>query len=190
MAGVGPRLTGFLALSAWICLSLFYLFLAWPHAEPTTSWWTPTIVEADPAHSASTTAKPVPPPLIRTNVTRRYDFTIRRTEQHLDGTVRNALLINGQFPGPVIEADYGDVISVTVHNDIDGPPEGTAMHWHGMLQTDTPWFDGVTGVTQCPIAPGASLTYVFLADQFGPSWYHAHHSAQYGAGVFGCESER
>jgi hypothetical protein len=28
----------------------------------------------------------------------------------------------------------GDTIQVTVHNQITGPEEGTALHWHGILQ--------------------------------------------------------
>ena len=55
------------------------------------------------------------------------------------------ILVNGQFPGPMIEANWGDMISVTVTNDIqdavqDGvkvDAEGTAMHWHGLLQKGT-----------------------------------------------------
>lgn len=33
-------------------------------------------------------------------------------------------------------ADYfrGDTIQVTVHNAITAPEEGTALHWHGILQ--------------------------------------------------------
>jgi FtsP/CotA-like multicopper oxidase with cupredoxin domain len=48
--------------------------------------------------------------------------------------------------------------------------EGTALHWHGLLQTETPWFDGVPAVSQSPIAPGKSLVYKFRADLFGTSW--------------------
>jgi len=33
----------------------------------------------------------------------------------------------------------GDTIQVTVHNQIDGPPEGTALHWHGLLQKNSQW---------------------------------------------------
>jgi hypothetical protein len=40
-------------------------------------------------------------------------------------------------------------------------------------------------VSQCPIAPGKSLTYTFQADQYGTSWYHSHYSAQYSDGIFG-----
>lgn len=59
------------------------------------------------------------------------------------------------------------------------------MHWHGLLQKQTPWFDGVPAVGQCPIAPGSTFTYQFQADLYGTSWYHSHYSAQYSAGIFG-----
>ena len=98
---------------------------------------------------------------------------------------RSAILINGAFPGPPIEANWGDTITVNVCNQITGPEEGTALHWHGILQKTTPWFDGVPAVQQCPIAPGKCLTYSFLADLYGTSWYHSHYSAQYAAGIVG-----
>lgn len=41
------------------------------------------------------------------------------------------------------------------------------------------WMDGVPGVQQCPIPPGGSFTYSFIADLYGTSWYHSHYSAQY-----------
>ena len=72
-----------------------------------------------------------------------------------------------------------------MHNGITGPEEGTALHWHGLLQTDSPWEDGVPAVQQCPIAPGKSLRYTFKADLYGTSWYHSHYSAQYAGGLFG-----
>ncbi len=40
-------------------------------------------------------------------------------------------------------------------------------------------------VSQCPIAPGKSLTYQFIADLYGTSWYHSHYSAQYAGGIIG-----
>lgn len=74
---------------------------------------------------------------------------------------------------------------VTVTNNITGPEEGTSLHWHGLLQKETPWMDGVPSISQCPIAPGASFTYKFRADVFGTGWYHSHYSAQYLDGAFG-----
>lgn len=41
------------------------------------------------------------------------------------------------------------------------------------------------GVTQCPIAPGQTLTYKFKATQYGTSWYHSHLSLQNGLGLVG-----
>lgn len=116
---------------------------------------------------------------------RFYDLTIARGTIAPDGYEKDALLINGQFPGPTIEANWGDIITVTVNNAITDPEEGTALHWHGLLQTGTPWEDGVPAVSQCPIAPGKSLTYRFKADLYGTSWYHSHYSAQYAGGVIG-----
>jgi FtsP/CotA-like multicopper oxidase with cupredoxin domain len=61
-------------------------------------------------------------------------------------------------------------IEVNVMNNLTD--EGTALHWHGILQTGTPWFDGVPSVSQCPIPPGGTLVYRFRADLYGTSWYH------------------
>jgi len=34
-----------------------------------------------------------------------------------------------------------------------------------MFQIGTPWFDGVEGVTQCPILPGEVFIYQFVVDR-------------------------
>jgi FtsP/CotA-like multicopper oxidase with cupredoxin domain len=52
------------------------------------------------------------------------------------------------------------------------------MHWHGFLQTGTNQMDGVPGVTQCPIAPNATMTYTFRAELYGTAWYHTHYSGK------------
>ncbi|ROW13630.1 hypothetical protein VPNG_04504 [Cytospora leucostoma] len=124
-----------------------------------------------------------------TGIIRTYDFTISRGMIAPDGYEMAVLLVNGAFPGPAIEANWGDTIQVTVNNNITkdahGDEEGTALHWHGFLQTATAWEDGVPGVHQCPIAPGKSYTYQFKAELYGTSWYHSHYSAQYTGGVLG-----
>jgi len=120
-----------------------------------------------------------------TGVIRKYDFTVQRGKAAPDGYLRDVILVNGQFPGPLIEANWGDTIQVTVHNKIVGPEEGTALHWHGILQKTSQWFDGVPGVQQCPIPPNGTFTYTFLADLYGTSWWHSHYSAQYNAGILG-----
>lgn len=118
-----------------------------------------------------------------TGVTRHYDFTIAQQDVSPDGVTRPGMVVNGAFPGPTIEANWGDWIEVVVHNNL--PHEGTALHWHGLLQKETPWFDGVPSVGQCPIAPGSSFTYRFRADLYGSSFWHSHYSAQYADGIFG-----
>ena len=120
-----------------------------------------------------------------TGVIRHYHFVIARGNLAPDGVNKSCMLINGQFPGPMIEANWGDTIQVTVENKITGPEEGTSLHWHGLLQKETPWYDGVPSVQQCPIAPGKSFTYSFKADTYGTSWYHSHYSAQYADGLAG-----
>ncbi|GAM85433.1 hypothetical protein ANO11243_034400 [Dothideomycetidae sp. 11243] len=118
-----------------------------------------------------------------TGVTRFYNFVISNQTIAPDGVQIPGLVINGQYPGPLIEANWGDWISVTVTNKL--PNEGTSLHWHGFLQKGTPYYDGVPGVTQCPIAPGSTFTYTFRADLYGTSWYHSHFSAQYAGGLAG-----
>ena len=116
-------------------------------------------------------------------MTRRYDWTITNTTMCPDGVEKAMLVVNGQFPGPAIEANWGDWIEVRVTNGL--VTEGTALHWHGFLQTGTPYYDGVPGVSQCPIAPGKSFTYRFRAELYGTSWWHGHYSAQYIDGMVG-----
>lgn len=104
-----------------------------------------------------------------TGATRSYDFTVAECDIRPDGVeTKKAVCVNGQFPGPLIEANYGDIIRVKVTNKLRD--EGTSMHWHGFLQTGANQMDGVPGVTQCPIAPGDTMTYEFRAELYGSAW--------------------
>ena len=62
---------------------------------------------------------------------------------------------------------------------------GTSIHWHGIRQYNSCLMDGVNGITECPIAPTKQKVYQFRATQYGTSWYHSHHSSQYGEGMVG-----
>ena len=55
------------------------------------------------------------------------------------------LVINGQFPGPLIRVNQGDRLLINVTNQI---ANATTMHWHGLYQNGTNWMDGTTGITQ------------------------------------------
>lgn len=50
---------------------------------------------------------------------------------------------------------------------------------------NTPWSDGVPGVTQRQILPGGSFIYKWTATQYGEYWYHAHHKGQLDDGQYG-----
>lgn len=93
------------------------------------------------------------------------------------------MLINDQYPGPTLRANWGDTVVVNVKNNLR--LNGTSIHWHGLRQLGTNIQDGANGVTECPLPPGTSKTYTFRLTQYGTSWYHSHFSAQYGNGVFG-----
>ncbi|KIW01054.1 uncharacterized protein PV09_07568 [Verruconis gallopava] len=100
-----------------------------------------------------------------------------------DGFARPMMVFNKQYPGPTIEADWGDIIQVTVKNSL--PDNGTSIHWHGLRQLHSNQMDGTNGITECPIAPGQSKTYTFKATEYGTSWYHSHYSVQYADGLVG-----
>ncbi|KAG0288202.1 hypothetical protein BGZ96_007990 [Linnemannia gamsii] len=122
-------------------------------------------------------------PITNTPTTRVYDWELSQSTISPDGLARPMLLVNGMFPGPLIEANTGDRIVVHVTNNM---LEGTAIHWHGMHQKGTPWMDGTMGVTQCAIPPGQSMTYEYtITNQWGTYWWHAHAASQYVDGIFG-----
>ncbi|OLN85358.1 Laccase-2-like protein 5, partial [Colletotrichum chlorophyti] len=115
---------------------------------------------------------------------REYVFNITRELHAPDGYEKSMILVNGQSPGPLIEANTGDTIRVTVNNQMK--QESTTIHWHGIDQRNSVWMDGVSGVTQCAIPPGEGFTYEFnVTDQRGTFWWHAHVSVQVTDGLFG-----
>lgn len=106
----------------------------------------------------------------------------------LPGTRVTAWTYDGVVPGPEIRVPYGQRVRIIVKNDL---PDGTTVHWHGV---DVPnAMDGVPGVTQAPIKPGASFTYEFNAipaggdSEGGTFLYHSHvdEDRQFGLGQSG-----
>ncbi|XP_038880052.1 L-ascorbate oxidase-like [Benincasa hispida] len=91
--------------------------------------------------------------------------------------------INGQFPGPTIRANVGDTIIVELVNKLF--TEGVVIHWHGILQRETPWADGTASISQCAINPGETFIYQFKADKPGTYFYHGHLGMQRSAGLYG-----
>lgn len=89
----------------------------------------------------------------------------------------SVLLVNNQFPGPMIRANVHDKIIVHVHNALHTMEEVT-IHFHGILQRQTPQMDGVGYITQMPIPSGQSFTHVFYAYPPGTHIYHSHAGLQ------------
>ncbi|PSN66585.1 laccase Lcc4 [Corynespora cassiicola Philippines] len=118
-----------------------------------------------------------------TGVTREYWLDITNQTLAPDGIERIVLAFNGTFPGPLIEANWGDNVVIHVHNSLT--ENGTSIHWHGIRQNLTVLDDGVPSITQCPIAPGDTLTYRWRATQYGTGWYHSHYSLQAWEGAAG-----
>ncbi|KAF1349911.1 multicopper oxidase-domain-containing protein [Delphinella strobiligena] len=112
-----------------------------------------------------------------------YSLELTECTVSPDGYERPALCVNGQTPGPLITARWGDTVIVHVTNSMSR--NGTSFHWHGMRQNHTNEMDGVVSITQCALAPGQSQTYTWKASNYGFSWYHSHLSLQAYEGAFG-----
>lgn len=52
--------------------------------------------------------------------------------------------------------------------------ESTTLHWHGQHMVMSPYMDGTPFVTQCPIPPGTSFRYDFVAETPGTHFWHSH----------------
>jgi hypothetical protein len=94
---------------------------------------------------------------------RHYKWEIKYEYRSPDCYKKLVITINGRTPGPTIFAQQNDTVIVEVKNNL--LTENTAIHWHGIRQIGTPWFDGTEGVTQCPVLPGDTFVYKFVVDR-------------------------
>ena len=86
----------------------------------------------------------------------------------LGGTVARTLAFGTGIPGPLIRANVGDELAVTVSNRLNHP---TSVHWHGIaLRND---MDGAEPATP-NINAGADFTYRFSSPHPGTYWAHPH----------------
>ncbi|WP_371652390.1 MULTISPECIES: multicopper oxidase family protein [unclassified Streptomyces] len=84
-----------------------------------------------------------------------------------------------RLPGQEVRVTAGDTLAVTLANHL---PEPTSLHWHGLaLRND---MDGVPGLTQRPVAPGASFAYRFAVAHPGTYWFHPHSGVQQDRGLY------
>ena len=89
---------------------------------------------------------------------------------------------NGQVPGPLIRVPQNATIVVRFHNRID---LSSTVHWHGVRLDNA--FDGVPGVTQDSVLPGADFVYRVHFPDAGLYWYHPHvrEDIEQAMGLFG-----
>ncbi|XP_057473786.1 monocopper oxidase-like protein SKU5 isoform X2 [Actinidia eriantha] len=98
------------------------------------------------------------------------------------GSPQEVIAVNGQFPGPTLNATTNHRVIVHVNNKLD---ENLLITWPGVQMRRASWQDGVLG-TNCPIPPNSSWTYQFqVKDQIGSFFYFPSLHFQRAAGGFG-----
>ncbi|KNA11344.1 hypothetical protein SOVF_136100 [Spinacia oleracea] len=106
--------------------------------------------------------------------TQFYDFKVQMTRITKLCNTKDIVTVNGMYPGPVLYAREDDKVAVKVTND---SPYDITIHWHGVRQKLSCWYDGPSYITQCPIQPGKTFTYKFtMVKQKGTLLWHAHSS--------------
>ncbi|KAE9365868.1 multicopper oxidase [Stipitochalara longipes BDJ] len=114
---------------------------------------------------------------------RHFSWNITKATIAPDGVQKCAFLINGQYPGPTLEARSGDTLDIEVINFSE---EEISLHWHGLHMRGANHMDGPVGLTQCAIKHSGKFTYrVPIGDQTGAFWYHAHSEVQRADGLYG-----
>jgi FtsP/CotA-like multicopper oxidase with cupredoxin domain len=95
-------------------------------------------------------------------------LTPQQTTIDLGGPLARTLAYGNAIPAPLIRANIGDELAVTVTNRLDHP---TSVHWHGIaIRND---MDGVTPAT-ANIDGGRDFTYRFSVPYSGTYWVHPH----------------
>lgn len=83
---------------------------------------------------------------------------------------------------PMLRLQQGVSQRIRVTNQLRVP---TTVHWHGVRVANA--MDGVSGLTQEPIAPGSSFDYDIMSPDAGTFWFHSHHNTieQLARGLYG-----
>ncbi|CAN1295075.1 LAC14 [Linum perenne] len=102
----------------------------------------------------------------------RYTFEVKEAAYTRLCSENKIMTVNGEFPGPTLHVQRGDIIFVDV---INNSPHNVTLHWHGVMQPRNPWIDGPEYITQCPIQPGKRFSQrVEFSTEEGTLWWHAH----------------
>uniref|UniRef100_A0A7N0UCW3 Uncharacterized protein n=1 Tax=Kalanchoe fedtschenkoi TaxID=63787 RepID=A0A7N0UCW3_KALFE len=113
---------------------------------------------------------------------RYYTWSVTYGDIYPLGVKQQGILINGQFPGPQIDAITNNNLIISVYNYLKEP---FLISWQGLQQRRNSWQDGVLG-TNCPIPPGKNMTYALQAkDQIGSYYYFGSLAFHKAAGAYG-----
>ncbi len=105
-------------------------------------------------------------------------LTPRPVTVDLGGRVVSTLGYADTVPGPLIRANVGDELKVTLTNKLSKP---TSMHWHGIaLRND---MDGAEPATP-NVDVGQSFTYTFTVPDAGTYWAHPHVGVELDTGLY------
>lgn len=86
-------------------------------------------------------------PLSVLSATQSLEWDITYTTANPDGRFdRRVIGVNGKWPPPAIELEYGDRLVLTVNNQLGDVVTG--LHAHGLFQNGTNYYDGPVGVVQ------------------------------------------
>ncbi|KAK0593303.1 hypothetical protein LWI29_034567 [Acer saccharum] len=111
-------------------------------------------------------------PALVESAVQHYNFTVVMQNTTKLCSTKSIVTINGKFPGPTLYAREDDNVLVRVTNHVQ---YNITIHWHGVRQLRTGWYDGPAYITQCPIQPGQDYVYNFtLTGQRGTLLWHAH----------------
>jgi FtsP/CotA-like multicopper oxidase with cupredoxin domain len=95
------------------------------------------------------------------------------------GTSVRSWAYGDALPGKEVRVTAGDTLALTLANHL---PAATSLHWHGLaLRND---MDGVPGLTQQEIKPGAEFAYRFAVPHPGTYWFHPHSGVQQDRGLY------
>ena len=105
-------------------------------------------------------------------------LTAQQTEIDLGGITTRTLAYGNTIPGPLIRANIGDELAITVTNRLDQP---TSLHWHGIVLRND--MDGVEPATP-NIPAGQDFTYKFSVPNAGTYWAHPHVGLEEDVGLY------
>ncbi|WP_406481370.1 multicopper oxidase domain-containing protein [Streptomyces sp. NBC_01615] len=110
---------------------------------------------------------------------RTFMLTATETSLDLGGQTVRSWAYGDALPGKEVRITAGDILNLRLANHLPVP---TTLHSHGVrMRCD---MDGVPGLTQYSIKPGADFSYRFAVSHPGTYWLHSHSGLQLDRGLY------